>query len=322
MALDEALFRTLVAQAALSPSVHNTQPTRWRLTSDGRVEALEDGARRLTVGDPEGRDLNVSHGSAVEGFVLAASLRRLAVDVQPGDGVVARLSVGPDGAADPLAAFLTTRRTWRGSFERGEDAAAAMPRLEPADDLTLVQTPDRVADLAALYDAASLRWFRNAPYRAELVSWMRLSRRHPLWSLDGLNAEAMEMSAIEAAGAGLVLRPGVFEGLDRVGLAHPLVAEAAVVRSAAAIALFHRPVDEAPFETGRRFHRAWLGFTQAGLSASPMAVLADDLEARARVQSDFGIAADRRLITAFRLGLAPARDLPSRPRLPLETLIV
>jgi hypothetical protein len=184
MALDADLFRALVAEAALSPSVHNTQPTRWRLTPDGRVEVLEDPMRRLAVGDPDGRDLNVSHGSAVEGFRLAASLRGLETDVQPGDGALARLSLRPGGLADPLAAFLTQRRTYRGKFEQGGAAMAALARLEPADDLILVQASEQVAGLAALYDAASLRWFRNAPYRAELVSWMRLSRRHPLWSLD------------------------------------------------------------------------------------------------------------------------------------------
>lgn len=322
MTLDADLFRALVAEAALSPSVHNTQPTRWRLGTDGRVEVLEDPMRRLAVGDPDGRDLNVSHGSAVEGFRLAASLRGLETDVQPGDGALARLSLRPGGLADPLAAFLTQRRTYRGKFEQGGAAMAALARLEPADDLILVQASEQVAGLAALYDAASLRWFRNVPYRAELVSWMRLSRRHPLWSLDGLNAEAMEMSGVEAAAAGLVLRPAIFEGLDKVGLAGSLVAEAAVVRSAAAITLFHRPVDEAPFETGRRFHRAWLGFTRAGLSASPMAVLADDVEARAQVQTDFSIGDDRRMITAFRLGIAPTRDLAPKPRLPPEALIV
>jgi hypothetical protein len=35
-----------VAEASLSPSVHNTQPTRWRLTPDGQVEVLEDPKRR------------------------------------------------------------------------------------------------------------------------------------------------------------------------------------------------------------------------------------------------------------------------------------
>jgi hypothetical protein len=320
--LDTETFRALVAEASLSPSVHNTQPTRWRLTPDGQVEVLEDEGRRLKVGDPKGRDLSVSHGAAVEGFCLAAGLRGLAVTVRhDGDGV-AQLTVGPGRAADPLAPFLTQRRTYRGKFEQGEAARAALARLTPDDDLTVVEAPDPVAALATLYDDAGLRWFRNRPYRAELMSWMRLSRRHPMWALDGLNAEAMEMSGVEATGAGLVLRRGVFETLDRVGLAGALVAEAAVVRSASAIALFHRPVNEAPFETGRRFHRIWLGFTQAGLSASPMAVLADDPEARKSVQTDFGIGGDRRLITAFRLGIAPDRDLPPKPRLVLATLIV
>lgn len=322
MTLDAETFRALVADAALSPSVHNTQPTRWRLRPDGRVEVLEDKSRRLAVGDPEGRDLYVSHGSAVEGFCLAAGLRGLTVAVSQGLGRVAELTPGPGGGPDPLAPFLARRRTYRGTFEQGEAARAALAQLAPADDLHVVETREGIADLAALYDAASLRWFRNGPYRAELVSWMRLSRRHPMWSLDGLNAEAMEMSGVEAAGAGLVLRPGVFETLDRIGLAGAFVAEAAVVRSASAIALFHRPATEAPFDTGRRFHRVWLDFTRAGLSASPMAVLADDAQARATVQAEYGIGADRRLITAFRLGLAPDRTPPPRPRLGLDTLIV
>ena len=53
-----------------------------------------------------------------------------------------------------------------------------------------------------------------------------------------------------------------------------------------------------------------------------MAVLADDVDARARVKAKFGIGDDRRLITAFRLGIAPARTLPPKPRLGLDDLIV
>ena len=82
---------------------------------------------------------------------------------------------------------------------------------------------------------------------------MRFSRRHPRWALDGLNSEAMAMSALEAAGAAAVLKPGVFEALDRIGLAAPLTTEAQVVRSAVAVVLFHRLEGEAPLHTGRRF---------------------------------------------------------------------
>jgi hypothetical protein len=320
--LARELFEALVAEASLAPSVHNIQPTRWRLSPEGQVIVLEDPARRLPIGDPEHRDVSVSHGCAVEGFCLAASERGLGVTVEPAVGGVATLTMSGGGQVDPLAPFARQRRTYRGRFQDPSLAAPACAQVaEACPDLTVVQASDQIADLANLYDEASLRWFRERTYRAELVSWMRLSRRHPAWSRDGLNAEAMEMSPLQAAGAGLVLRPGVFEALDRIGMAKGLVAEASVVRSAAAVALFHRPADETPFETGRRFHRVWLIFTQAGLSASPMAVLADDSQASATVAARFDLGPGRRLITAFRLGVAPSRALPPKPRLPLDVLI-
>jgi hypothetical protein len=189
-------------------------------------------------------------------------------------------------------------------------------------DVTVVRGREAVAALAELNDQAGLRTFRDAAYRAELVSWMRLTRRDPRWGLDGLNAEAMAMSRLEALGAGLVLRPGVFEAFDRLGIARPLVAEAAVVRSALAVLLFHRRTDEDPVSTGRRFHRLWLEITAAGLAAAPMAVLADDPPARARIVAEYGIGSDQRLVTAFRIGHAPTSPRSPKPRLPVGQLLV
>jgi nitroreductase len=37
-ALTPELLRELVAEARLAPSVHNIQPTRWRLCPDGRLD--------------------------------------------------------------------------------------------------------------------------------------------------------------------------------------------------------------------------------------------------------------------------------------------
>jgi hypothetical protein len=178
-----------------------------------------------------------------------------------------------------------------------------------------------VARLAALNDVASLGVFRDRDYRAELVSWMRFSRQHPRWAVDGLNAEAMAMSGPVAAVAGLVLKPNVFEALDRIAAARLVVAEAPVVTSAEAIVLFHRPDGENPLRTGRRFYRLWLELAELGLSAAPMAVLADDAPTRAIIAKEFQIADERRLITAFRVGAAPARALSPKPRLPAEALL-
>jgi hypothetical protein len=328
MTLTSEDFAAVVANANLAPSVHNTQPTRWRVEADGGITVLEAVARRLPVGDPEGRDAAVSHGAAIEGFALACGTRGIAIGIELVDGEpegglrpVARVSLAQGGPLDPLQAFLGVRRTYRGTFAKGADAAR-LEVLAPADDITLVVARDGVARLAELNDEASLRTYRDRAYRAELLSWMRLSRRHPRWAVDGLNAEAMEMSAVEAAGAGLVLRPGVFEALDRLGAARMLVAEAAVVRSAAAIVLFHRPEGEDPLLTGRRFHRLWLDFASLGFSAAPMAVLADELATRATIAGEFATPPDHRLITAFRVGLAPDQKLGPKPRLPAAALIV
>ena len=329
MSLSQEEFARLVTEANLAPSVHNTQPTRWRLELDGSVLVLEDIARRLPVGDPTGRDADVSHGAAIEGFVLGAAACGLAVTVEPlhaealaGLRPVARLVLKSGAPPDPLRDQVPVRRTFRGAFAR-TSRAVELAFLHDATDVRIVQSPAGIRQLAELNDVASLRTFRDGAFRAELLSWMRLSPGDPDWSLDGLNAEAMAMSPFEAAAAGFVLRPGVFEGLDRIGAARALVAEAKVVRSSEAIILFHRAHDESPLETGRRFYRLWLECTVAGLAMAPMAVVADDKDAQECIRIAFDIPPKDRLITAFRLGMLPrAPRSGPKPRLPMQALVV
>jgi hypothetical protein len=65
--LDEA-----VEHALRAPSVHNTQPWRWRIdTADGVVELYADRGRRLSATDPDGRDLLISCGAALDHLVVA-----------------------------------------------------------------------------------------------------------------------------------------------------------------------------------------------------------------------------------------------------------
>jgi nitroreductase len=328
MSLSQDDFAAMVSEANLAPSVHNTQPTRWRLEPDGRVSVLEAVDRRLPVGDPQGHDAGISHGAAIEGFALACAARGRGLMVQALDGVtfsglrpVAQLSLSEEAEPDPLQVLAPVRRTYRGAFAPAQNYAA-LDALELVGDVRLIRTPEGVAHLAQLNDEASLRAFRNGAYRAELLSWMRLSRRDSRWAVDGLNAEAMEMSPFEALGAGFVLRPGVFETLDRAGAASALVAEAKVVRSAHAIALFHRPNGEPPLETGRRFYRFWLEVAALGLSMAPMAVLADDPIAHRAIGEAFAMPQGRHLVTAFRLGKPVREAKGAKPRLPLHDLLV
>ena len=57
--------------ATRAPSVHNSQPWRWRY--DGRhLDLHADWSRQLRRGDPAGRDLEISCGAALHHVVMAA----------------------------------------------------------------------------------------------------------------------------------------------------------------------------------------------------------------------------------------------------------
>jgi hypothetical protein len=320
----------LAATANLAPSVHNTQPTRWRLDGDGVLWLLAERARRLKVGDPAGRDLAVSVGAALEATGLALMAQGLAigrVDLLPGSGEalepVVRVELAPtDKVALPEA--VRRRATWRRGFA---PVATDRTRMlgawaEAADDVTLVGEPAELAVISDLNERASLKVYRNTAYRAELVSWMRLSKIDPRFGVDGLSATALGLSGFEAFGAGIALREPWFEWLDRVGMAAGLVSEATKTKGSAAVLVFHRPVDEHPVETGRHLYRRLLELTGLGFFTWPMAVLGDDPEAAAELRARYRVPGDRRIITAWRTGALPAGAQVARERLPVDALIV
>jgi hypothetical protein len=61
----------LIELACRAPSVHNTQPWRWRVDTDQSVALWADRDRQLPVADPEGRNLAISCGAALHHFVVA-----------------------------------------------------------------------------------------------------------------------------------------------------------------------------------------------------------------------------------------------------------
>jgi hypothetical protein len=323
-----ALWQELVAQAALAPSTHNTQPARWR-PGEGRIDLLEDRSRRLPAGDPIGRDMAMSLGAATEGMALALSAHGLRLeDLGPAEPEetgqyvpVRSFAIREGGEPDPLLPFVGARRSHRARFAPVEERDRVAALGLAGEDTAVIAGSDAILTIARLADRTGHGFFRDNDFRAELRSWMRLSRRDPRWAVDGLNAEAMAMSPVEAKGAGLVLGP-LFRMLDAIGLAAPLTAEAATIRSAAAILLFHRPSDEPRFESGRAFYRFWLRVTQAGLHGAVMASLADDPES-ARVLADMaGLPEGRTLVSTLRVGRAPEGSDYPRSRIAAPDLIV
>ena len=70
-----------IEQALRAPSVHNTQPWRWRIRSDG-VELHADWNRHLVATDPDRRDLVLSCGAALHHLQVALAARGTAVQVR------------------------------------------------------------------------------------------------------------------------------------------------------------------------------------------------------------------------------------------------
>jgi hypothetical protein len=330
IALTPDQLTAIAATGNLAPSVHNTQPTRWRWGEDGALWLLADMSRRLTVGDPQSRDLQVSVGAALEATAMALAAAGIGIGKldypAPRTGALVPLARAELETAPvaPLAPAVRARMTWRKGFAEApaEKARALANWVEQQDDLVPLSDRTELETVATLNERASLAFYRNAPYRAELLSWMRLKRTDPRHGIDGLSAEALGMSRVEAMGAGLALRQPLFGVLDALGLFAGLVSEAARTKGSTAVLLFHRPADENPIDTGRILYGRLLALAALGFQTWPMAVLADDPATAAELSGRYAIAQDRRLITAWRVGLPPADAKVVRERLPPASLIV
>lgn len=329
--LDPTLLEQLLAEVRLAPSVHNIQPTRWRLIGSDTLLLLEDVARRLPAADPSGHDVRLSHGAAIEGLSLALGRRGLRIaEVEPltdptvSDGLqpVARITIAAGGELDGLADFVSTRTSWRGGFRSVDQVGEAAFYMfsAMADDVQLVRGAGAVDAIAGIADEAGFHFLRDDAHRAELLRWMRLSRSDPSYERDGLSAEAMAMPGVVALGTRLVLGP-LFSPLRRLGLAATLVSERGKFANSA-VALFHRPEGEDALATGRAFYRAWLMLTAQGLAACPVSVLADWPASNRRLVEKHGVLAGRRLVNVFRLGQPDGTPSGVRARLPVSELIV
>lgn len=240
------LLRELVAEARLAPSVHNIQPTRWRLLGDGRLALVDDTGVRAPVADPAGHDVLVSHGAALEGMSLALNRRGLAITamttieqpLSPQYALLCSFAIRQGVAPDPLAGHVAHRMSWRGKFTKSADDPAPLVQLAVArDDSICICHRQTITEIAGWADQAEFSFIHGDDYRAELLGWMRLSPGHPHYQLDGLNRDVLAMNAVEATAARFVLG-SLFRPLDRLGLAASLLADRAKTASASAIVLF------------------------------------------------------------------------------------
>jgi nitroreductase len=175
----------LVASAARAPSLHNSQPWRFRLRENS-IELHSDPERIIQEVDPDGREMLISCGAALYGLRLG--LRRLGfmpvADLVPDPAEPGLLAcVTPGGRARPsrdeldLISALPHRHTHRGPFGPGrvpERLLAALVQDAAAEDAELVLLSALEAhELARLTATASRQQEASPQIRAEERSWAR-----------------------------------------------------------------------------------------------------------------------------------------------------
>jgi hypothetical protein len=175
----------LLATAGRAPSLHNTQPWRFRVHEDG-LDLYADPDRRLRAIDPDGREMLISCGAAL--FGLRLGIRHLgyraAVELLPEPGqpsLLARVRLGrqaPLSAEEwDMLAAVPHRHTHRGPFSPDPIPPGLLPRLQHdaiAEGATLVLVDDRARGRLRHLVEAAARWQqRNPMVRDELRNWTR-----------------------------------------------------------------------------------------------------------------------------------------------------
>lgn len=123
--IPDAVLRRIVESACLAPSIHNTQPWAWR-AGGGTLDLYADTARRLAHADPDGRNLVISCGAALQHVQVAAAGLGwdAAVERFPDGG----LGYGTDGTTSDATARGDLRRLALIRFRRRKKPAKAAAR--------------------------------------------------------------------------------------------------------------------------------------------------------------------------------------------------
>jgi nitroreductase len=175
--------RDLVALATRAPSVHNTQPWHWCIEGN-RVILFADSSRQLRYADPDGRDLVISCGGALQHLQVAAAAAGWKAHVRRmpnpyNDAQLANVSFVPEPASpDSVSALdaLIKRRTDRrqpSSWPVPRDRLDGLLALGPASGVTgmAVVSDRRRADVLQLLAEAEKTQRLNRHYVDEIVSW-------------------------------------------------------------------------------------------------------------------------------------------------------
>jgi len=317
------LLQRAAESGMLAPSAYNTQPWQFRIVGE-TLEIHADESRARPIADPDGREMFLACGAALENVRIA--LRHLGRDVEiellPDSArprFVARVRLGrPRGAALTEARFFTAiplRRSNRARFFARPLPFGIAPSIEQAiesagAELRYVHLGTARDALSQIIHEADRAQAYDAPFRLELAEWLRPNKTE---RDDGMPGFAFGLSTPMAALAPLALHTFAWDRL-RVVCDDELAREAPLV----GVLMTQRDDPRAWITGGQGMERALLFATSQGLSAGVMNQAIQVKEARERVRRILGTELWPQAILRFGFG----QEAQPTPRRALRDVLV
>jgi len=310
-----------LAVAVRAPSIHNTQPWRWRLEA-GRLTLRADPARQLAVADPDGHSLLVSCGAALHLTEVALRAQgwrfetALLPDPEDPDTLAVFRATGrgePDEQTVADADAALRRRSDRRPFAARSLSQQVVDELQAAtsDQTVRLHFPtqeDQRIDLAVAVSWADRLERDDEAYREEMNRWLRDPEVHA--TTDGVPVEAI---------------PHVPEDAPR----HTDVPLRDFEVGVTGRLLIERDVDEKPLigvlltdfdnrrdhlRAGQAMMRLMLAAERRGLSTCVLSQAVDFAAFRTRVQQVMGWIGYPQIMLRVGYPSAPTSELPRTPR--------
>lgn len=315
---DHDTVRTALSLATRAPSIHNSQPWRWRV-GDESLHLYADLDRQLPNADPDSRDLLLSCGIALHHVIVAlaalgwhAKVHRFPNPAEPQHLAAIELRPQNPGELDVvLAAAIPRRRTDRRLYNLWcvPEADIALMGARAARFGVMLREVAQLPKLQTVVAEAVRQHIANDDYLRELTIW---SGRHA--SVAGVPARNTPRSNPAAA-----IPARMFAG--------PVLAEPpdASPEDDSATVLALGTKDDSPLarlRAGEATSLVLLTATALGLASCPVTEPLEIAETREAVRADvFGDTGYPQML--LRIGWAPvnADPLPSTPRRALADVV-
>ena len=315
---DPATMRAVLTMATQAPSVHNSQPWRWRVGPQS-LSLHADPSRHLRRADPDRRNMMVSCGAALHHCSVAlaamgwnAKIHRLPQSADPDHLAVITVAPQVPGELDfMLAAAVGRRRTDRRVYSSWPvpwgDIALMGARAARAG--VMLRQIDLIPALKSIVAESVSRHIADAEYLAELSAW---SGRHgsvagvPAANTPGPESKSPIPSRAFAGPA--LAQPSDAPAEDDNGVVVALGTET--------------DDDLARLRAGEATSLVLLSATAMGLATCPVSEPLEIVETREAVRDEvFGATGYPQMLV--RVGWAPvhADPLPATPRRPLADVV-